>query len=75
MRKKETVDLSMRSWLGSTDRQLIGCESLIGCEPLRDQVDQTDIRRYLSVHFIHSCHSKQNSIRLDAPILIRLLLN
>ena len=35
-------------------RQLIGCESLIGCEPSRDRVDQPDFRRYISVQFIHS---------------------
>ena len=44
-------------------------------EPLRDQVDQPDVRQYISVHFIHSCYYKQNSNRLDAPILIRLSLN
>ena len=26
----------------------------VGCEPLRDRVDQPDVRQYISVHFIHS---------------------
>ena len=35
-------------------RQIIGCESSNGCEPLWDRVDQPDIRRYIRVQFIHS---------------------
>ena len=39
-------------------RQLIGCESSIGCEPIRGLADQPDIRRYIRVHFITSrCQS------------------
>ena len=34
-------------------KQLIECESSIDHEPLRDRVNQSDIRRYVSVHFIH----------------------
>ena len=49
--RKETVDLNIRSWLCSTQ---VGSSSSIVCEPLRDRDDQFNIRRYISVHFIHS---------------------
>ena len=45
-------------------RQLIGCESSIGCEPLRDRVDKPDIRRYISIQF--------NSIQYVAKVYIIL---
>ena len=32
----------------------LNLQSSIGCEQLWDRADQLDIRRYLSVHFIHS---------------------
>ena len=66
--RKETVDLSIRSWLCSTQ---VGSSSAVNlrlrCEPLRDRVDQPDIRRYISIQFnsiqcyllylgIHKCH-------------------
>ena len=48
--RKEAVDLSIRSQL-YPGRQLIGHVTLIVCAPLRDQIDQSDIRRYTSVQF------------------------
>ena len=44
-----------------------GCESLIVCEPLRDRVNQTDIKRYINVHFMHSflhdnMHDNENKV-------------
>ena len=47
-----------------------GFESSNGCEPLniRDQVDQPDIRQYISVHFIHSSFkASSTSCSLNHP--------
>ena len=48
--EKRELILALGPCSGS-GRQLIGCVTLIVCELLRDQVDQSDIRWYINVLF------------------------
>ena len=57
-----------------SSRQLIGCESSIGCEPLRDLVDQPDIRRYVSFHSIHSFTTKRTYLKVHPLFKFKLFL-
>ena len=42
---------------------IFGCESSVGCEPLRDRVDQPDIRRYISVQLNSYSDSEKHSMQ------------
>ena len=52
---------------------LIGCEFLIDCELLRDRFNQPDIRRYISIHFIHSFISVCPDSGVSATALVFFL--
>ena len=53
--RKEIVDLSIKSWLSSTQvGSSLDVNLLIVCEPLRDQIYRLDIRLYIIHSFIHS---------------------
>ena len=62
--RKETVDLSIRSWLCSTQE---GSSSAVNlrfvCEPLIDRVINLIFGGFLSIQFIHSFICPRNFVR------------